>query len=200
MKLNVRDLINIGVFTVIYIVLFFSIGMLGLFGPWVMLVSMPVSAILCGIVLVLLMARVPKFGTLTIVGVMTGLVMSSGHSFWVLPLAICSGIAADLINCGGDMKNPSFSPKRAPLAYMVFELWIVAPMLPMLYEREDYLAMVAKGYGAQYAEQMGALFSPAVIIGMDIVALALCYVGGVLGVRVLHKHFAPAGAVTGAQA
>ena len=49
MSLSARDLINVAIFSVIYFVVIFAMAMLGILGPVVMLVTLPLSVIVAGI-------------------------------------------------------------------------------------------------------------------------------------------------------
>ena len=76
--LKVRDLVNVGVFTVIYFIVTYATGMLGMFGPWMIPIAGAFALLLNGIVIMLYLSRVPKFGALTITGLLIGIVMSVG--------------------------------------------------------------------------------------------------------------------------
>lgn len=81
-KLNVKDLITVGIFSVIIIVLIFIFGMLG-YVP-ILMITLPIlAALICGIPYMLFLTRVNKFGMVTLMGLILGIVMFlSGHT-WV---------------------------------------------------------------------------------------------------------------------
>ena len=58
-KLNVKDLVSIGVFAVIYFVLMFGVGMMGMI-PILFLIYPTVLGIIAGTVLMLFMSKVQK--------------------------------------------------------------------------------------------------------------------------------------------
>ena len=99
--LKVRDLVNVGVFTVIYFIVTYATGMLGMFGPWMIPIAGAFALLLNGIVIMLYLSRVPKFGALTITGLLIGIVMSVGHSYWTIQ--------------SGPGKNPRTAPRAACL-------------------------------------------------------------------------------------
>nr|WP_312701830.1 MptD family putative ECF transporter S component [Sedimentibacter sp.] len=71
-KLNAKDLINIGIFTAIYFVLFFATGMTG-YIP-VMLIFLPLLCpLVTGIPFMLFLTKVKTFGMVTIMGTILGL-------------------------------------------------------------------------------------------------------------------------------
>lgn len=65
--LNVKDLITVGIFSVIIIVLIFIFGMLG-YIPIVMLALPILAALICGVPYMLFLTRVSKFGMVTLMG------------------------------------------------------------------------------------------------------------------------------------
>ncbi|WP_296889180.1 MptD family putative ECF transporter S component [uncultured Methanobrevibacter sp.] len=93
-RLNVKDLITVRIFAVILIVLIFVFGMLG-YIPILMLALPILAALICGIPYMLFLTRVSKFGMVTLLGLILGIVMFlSGHT-WVsiVTFTICALIA-----------------------------------------------------------------------------------------------------------
>lgn len=68
-KLKVKDLVTIGVFTVIYFVLMFSVGMIGVV-PILFLVYPTILGLVTGTPIMLFMAKVRKPWALFILGMM----------------------------------------------------------------------------------------------------------------------------------
>ena len=66
-KLNAKDFINIGIFTVIYFVMFFITGMLGYIPIFAVIIPL-VLGILGGIPFMLFLTKTGKFGAATIMG------------------------------------------------------------------------------------------------------------------------------------
>ena len=66
-KLNAKDFINIGIFTVIYFVMFFITGMLGYIPIFAVIIPL-VLGILGGIPFMLFLTKTGKFGAATING------------------------------------------------------------------------------------------------------------------------------------
>lgn len=90
--LTIPDLITIGVFTALYFVLvavatlFSSVALMG-FG---MILLPAVAALICGCVYMLLVAKVGKFGAISVMGIVVGLFLFvSGHFTFPLLRASC---------------------------------------------------------------------------------------------------------------
>ena len=79
-KLQAKDLINVGVFTAIYFVIFFAGMMLGYIPIFIPLLGL-VCPILCGIPFMLYLTKIKKFGMVSLTGIVLGLlnlIMGSG--------------------------------------------------------------------------------------------------------------------------
>lgn len=196
-RLNTRDLVNSAIFAVIYFVIMYAFGMVGFIGPAFMFVGWAVSIIINGIVVMLLWARVPKIGSVTILGLIVGLGMAPGHTIWIIPGAIALSFLADLITWYG-AKDKRIRPARAISAYAVLQLWFLIPLIPILVDADAYYSEITTMMGEQYVATMRVIFSPTVIGIWGVCLLILGALGGLLGVRTARKHFSRAG-LTSAQ-
>ncbi len=168
--LNTRDLINVGVFTAVYFVVMFGLGMLGLINPLVMFVGHALALIANGVVVSLFLARVPKFGAMTTLGVIIGLLMVvTGHYWGTLVFSGLVALVGDLIARSGNYRAPLLNS----LGYAIYSLWYVASV--------------------DYANTFMELVTPTTIVVWGIIVLVLAFVGGLLGQRVLGRHFRRAG-------
>ena len=80
-KLGAKDLINVGIFTAIYFVIFFACGMLG-YIPIFMAALPLLIAVVGGIPFMLYLTKVNKFGMVTITGIIVSLLMfATGHGW-----------------------------------------------------------------------------------------------------------------------
>lgn len=96
-KLQAKDLINVGIFTAIYFVIFFAGVMLGYIPIFIPLLGF-VCPILCGIPLMLYLTKVKKFGMVSLTGIILGLInLVMGSGVLVLIFGVVFGILADLI-------------------------------------------------------------------------------------------------------
>lgn len=104
-KLNAKDFINIGIFTVIYFVMFFITGMLGYIPIFAVIIPM-VLGILGGIPFMLFLTKTGKFGAATIMGTLVSvLCFLMGQSWISIPFGIVLGFLADLIFKAGEYKS-----------------------------------------------------------------------------------------------
>ena len=104
-KIGVQDLINIGLFTALYFVIVFIVGMTG--AVPVMMIALPVLIAFFGAVPVLLLvAKTQKFGVLSLCGIIVNVIMAiMGHPWPSMVIAIPLIIIGDLIMNVGKYKQ-----------------------------------------------------------------------------------------------
>ena len=190
-KLKVKDLVSIGVFAVIYFVLMFGVGMMGMI-PILFLVYPTVLAIVAGTVVMLFMAKVQKPWALFILGMISPLVMfAMGHTYVVVVLSLIVMIIAELIRKIGNYNSFKYNM----LSYAVFSTWICSSMMQMLLAKEKYIEMSVGMMGQEYADALENLIT---YPHMALVALG-AFLGGIIGAYIgkalLKKHFEKAGIV-----
>ncbi|MBY0791507.1 MptD family putative ECF transporter S component [Corynebacterium pseudokroppenstedtii] len=191
-SLSTRDLINIAIFAVIDFVFFYICGMVGFIGPAFMFVGWAVGIIGGGVIIALLVSRVPKLGALTLTGFIIGLGMAPGHTIWIIPVGLVIWFIADLIATEGG-RATRVRPTNFIVAYAVTQIWMIVPLLPMVFNSDSYYEQVSEQMGDSYANDMQALFSVPVLVGWGITVVILGIIGGWFGVRMSRKHFERAG-------
>lgn len=190
-KLETKDLINVGIFTAMYFVCFFLVGMIGLIP--IMLITIPFFVPLVGgIPFMLYMTKIHKFGMITITGIICGLLMMlTGHPWPVLVFTVAFALIGDLILKAGNYK----SSKHVIISYAVFSEWMIGGMLPLFFMRNSYIEMLESGYGAEYAEIVKNITPPWLFYVMIVMAFVGGLLGALLGKKILKKHFKKAGIV-----
>lgn len=189
-KLQAKDLINIGLFTVLYFVLgccvAIPIGMVPIFLP----VLGALWSIITGIPFMLFLTRVKKFGMVTLMGILSGLLMGlTGMGFWGVLTGAVFGVLGDLIIKAGEYR----SLKKGIFGYAVFSLWMIGTYIPMYFMADQARADFASQFSEEYADQvMGVMpFWSFILVIAGIFIFA--FVGGFLGKALLKKHFVRAG-------
>ena len=190
-KLQAKDLINIGIFTALYFVIFFATGCMG-YIPILMVLVPFVCPIVAGIPMMLYVTKVNKFGMITITGVICGLLFfATGHSWYPVVLAPICGLLYDLILKAGKYK----SAKAIILGYGVFSIWLMAMLCTMAFATDSYLEMLTLNYGADYVATMNTIIPTWSLPFYGLSAFIGGIVGGLLGKSILKKHFKKAGVV-----
>lgn len=189
-RISAKDLINIGVFTVLYAVLVIAVSMLG-FIP----IFVPLMSVLCpvvgGIPFMLFLTRVKKFGMVTIMGLLMGCVMLIGGMGVFGPVfGLVFGFLADLVLRSGGYASAA----KSVLANALFSIQVVGNYVPIYLNKEGYAAnIIAGGYGEEYAQALITLFPNWLLPVLVVSCFVFGLLGGLLGRALLKKHFVRAG-------
>lgn len=188
-KLTTKDLINVGIFTAIYMVVMFALSMIGFLGPIAMFVGHSLSILANGIVIALFMARVPKFGGFTILSIiLCSAMFLTGHPWYGFG-GIILGLIGDVVARSGNYT----SVLRNSLGYAIHSVWYILPLFPIFFDSAGYREYIAKSMSEEYANDFMNLVTPAVVVGWGVAAFIIAFIGGLLGHRVLRRHFKRAG-------
>lgn len=188
-KLQAKDLINVGVFTAIYFIVFFAGMMLGYIPIFIPLLGL-VCPILCGIPFMLYLIKVKKFGMVSLTGIILGLLnLIMGSGVLVLIFGIIFGVLGDVILRAGKYQ----SWKCTLLGNGVFSLWIMGYVSRMFLTRDTFFASLVSSYGQEYVDTLMS-YTPGWTYP---VLFVVTFIGGILGAllgkAVLKKHFEKAG-------
>ncbi|MFT3660243.1 MAG: MptD family putative ECF transporter S component [Gordonia sp. (in: high G+C Gram-positive bacteria)] len=189
--LTARDLFTVAIFAVLYVIAGSIVAMLGIAGPLVMMVTLPLAPLVCGIPYMLFLTRVHRPGMVTLFGVVSGLLYLLYGLPWMIAIATTVlGAIADLICARGGYRSRPLSV----VAYTVFSLWYVATWIPFFLSKEEYIrSQGMQEMGDSYAADFDRLVTTPVVLA-SAGAMVLCAaLGGLLGTTMLKKHFTRAG-------
>jgi len=191
-KLQAKDLINIGLFTVLYFVIGCCVAIPIGFVPIFMPILGALWAVITGIPFMLFLTKTKKFGMVTLMAVLSGLLMGlTGMGFWGVPMGLIFGLLSDLILKTGNYK----SAKKGILGYAVFSLWMTGTYIPMYFMVDEAYADFKSSFGEEYATKVMDNM-PMWSLILVIAGIFLCGIfGALLGKAILKKHFAKAGIV-----
>ncbi len=191
-NLKVKDLVTIGVFFVIYFVVMFTVGMIGLV-PILFLCYPFILGIIGGTIVMLFMAKVPKPWALLVLGMLSPLVMfAMGHTF-IVPLVsfIFMGLAEFFFRKGG---FKSF--KHNAISHGFFSCWITGSLMQMLLAKDKYMAIhEMAGMEPTYFSRLEALISWPSMALVILGGFTGGIIGAFIGKAMLKKHFQKAGIV-----
>ena len=189
-RLVLKDLVNIGIFAVIYFVGMFIVGMpLGFMMITYMMFPF-LTALVLGIVVQFFLAKTQKPFALFIFTVLPGIAMTLIETPITVIHALIIGLIAEYIR-----KIIGYNTAKGNIVrYVAMSLWLVGPFWQLFILKEQYYALTLETQGAEYAEK---LFSIPIWIMpiLYVTAFAGGILGGLLGAKVLKKHFAKAGLV-----
>ncbi len=191
-KLRIKDLVTIGIFFVIYFVVMFAVGMMGIV-PILFLAYPTALGIVGGTIVMLFMAKVQKPWALLIFGMLSPLVMFvMGHTIIVPIVSLIFVGLSEYFFRKGNFKSFKYNA----ISHGFFTCWITGSLMQMLLAKEKYMAIhEAAGMDPSYFPRLEALISwPSIAL-----VIAGGFIGGVIGAYIgkamLKKHFEKAGIV-----
>lgn len=193
-KLQIKDLVTIGIFSAIYFIINFIVMICGGITPLIWIFMPPILSVLCGVIYMLLMEKVQKTGAILIMGLITGLIYFATGQFTLILLATFGTgcIIAELIRKATGYKNS----KGNLLGYAFFSLGMVGSPLPIWLFRDSFSEqMISQGMPVDYVTTMNAITPLWVLITMVAATFLFAFVGGLIGKSLLKKHFEKAGMV-----
>ena len=187
-RLGGKDLINVGIYSAIYFVIIMALAMTG-YIPIIMPLLCAIGPLIGGIPFMLFLTKVKKFGMILIMSAIMGIMMAlTGMGLYSLPVALVSGLVAELI-----WKQAKYSKAGSSvLVCGFFNIWMWGNFIPLFTNPEGYFSTRTE-FGTDYETALTALLPP----WMNPVLLISCFVfgilGGLLGRTLLKKHFIKAG-------
>ena len=172
--LTVKDLVTTGIFSAIFFV-FTLIGGLPFAPNPVLTFYMPMgAALLCGPIYLLMVAKVQKRWSVTILGIIMGIIWFATGMHWAFSLGyIGMGIIADLVAGAGHYRNKAINL----LSYMLISLG----------------GMLENGTEQSYIDTMSAS-APSWLLAVIVVGtLVIAAFSGWIGGKMLKKQFEKAG-------
>ncbi|MCR4755233.1 MAG: MptD family putative ECF transporter S component [Lachnospiraceae bacterium] len=194
-KLVGKDLILTGVLTAVMFVIYMiiSIGM-SLAGPVTNVFYPPAVSVVNGIVMMLLLAKVPKRGPLSIAGVIQGLLSFLMGAFWTVGTGlIVGGILADFAIIG----KKDISTKKMIAAYSVFSgIFTFGAISPMNIFRDAFMDLTLRnGVSQEYVDGLIKMTEWPMLTVIIIAGFVGGFIGALIGLKLLKKHFVKAGLV-----
>ncbi len=190
-SLTVKDLVTVGIFSALFLVFALVGGIFFAPNP-VLTFYMPVgSALLCGPVYLLMLARVQKRWAAAILGALLCVVWFVTGMHWAMALGyLVMGIAADLAAGIGSYR----SRKLNSLSYILLSLGGTASYLVFFADPDGWArTMLGNGTEQSYIDAMrstGTVWIMVVMLAGTILAAA---VSAFIGCKMLKKQFEKAG-------
>ena len=191
-SLTVKDLINIGLFSVLSTVFMFISGMIG-FIPVLMPAIPFIVYLFSGPVNMLYATKIKKPFMFFIQQILIALVfLATGHGPWILLTISIGSIIGEIILKKGNYN----SLKSAKWAFTISGIGAMGNFIPIYFGREAYIEkLVSMGYGMEYTTQMMNVMPLWSFIPICISGIVGSYIGCSLGILILKKHFIKAGMI-----
>ena len=189
--LSVKDLVTVGIFTALFLVFALVGGIFFAPNP-VLTFYMPVgSALLCGPVYLLLLAKVPKRWAVTILGAILCLVWFVTGMHWAMALGyLIAGILADLTAGTGGYRSRT----RTALSYLLLSLGGTGSYLVFFADPEGWAStMLGNGTEQSYIDTMRMTGTTGILLAMLLGTVLAAALSAFVGGRMLKKQFEKAG-------
>ena len=191
-KLGGRDFINIGIFTVIFIVLFMVCIMVMSLTIYTLPFGVALASFITASVYMLLRAKAPKAGAITLFGVLFGLVMFVMGSGWPTLAAVIAGsVIAELVARSGDYKSYT----REVAGYCILMLGTaIGSYIPFLVMKDYYLKVAEKNsINGEFMSRLVEFISGSYLALALAVTIVTAMLGAALARAVFKKHLVKAG-------
>ena len=191
--LNGKDYINIGIFTAIYMVIVIAIACTVGLIPIGFILLPVIIPVIGGIPMMMYFTKIKKFGMILIFEILFGIVMIlTGMGCDLLLWGIVVGIIGKLI-----LRAARYSSgKMAVFCYGVLSTCICGNYIHWISASEEWLTEQTATYGDTYVYTIHGILTngwafPVMIIGGFLSGI----IGGLIGRKVMKKHFEKSGLV-----
>lgn len=187
-----RDLITVGIFTALYFVINFLFMLLSGLHPYLWVFMPAIDALFAGIPFMLACAKVPKFGTVLIIGMVPSLIYFITGMFTplILGLMLASCVVAEIIRAA--TRYESFAGNA--VAYAVFGFGMCGSPLPLWAFHDSFVAQIAgQGMGAEYLTTLETAANPVMLVAMFAATFVAGLIGAYIARGMFKKHFVKAG-------
>lgn len=121
-KLQTRDFISVGIFSLIYAAVAFIIGGIAQMTPITFPFMPMIVALFTGTVFMLYIAKIPKRGAITILGIISGILLFITGMFWMMSAFLWCWVLSQISSAHPVDLNPLKRIWR-PIVYLRCLLW-----------------------------------------------------------------------------
>lgn len=189
--LSVKDLVTTGIFTALVFVFILIGGMFFATNP-VLAFFMPAgSDLLAGPAFLLMIAKVQKRWSLSIMGVVIGILWFVTGMHWAFVLGyLLMAIVADFVAGAGKYR----SKKLNSLAYILFSLGSTGTYILFFVDPNGWAqTMLGNGTEQSYIDTMQATANTGILVAMFAAVLITSAISAFVGCKLLKKQFEKAG-------
>ena len=189
--LGVKDLVTVGIFSALFLVFALVGGIFFAPNP-VLTFYMPVgSALLCGPVYLLMLAKVKKRWAASILGAILCIVWFVTGMHWAMALGyLVMGVAADFVAGAGEYKSKMMNS----VSYIVISLGGTASYLVFFANPDGWAkTMLGNGTEQSYIDTMRETGSVWIMLVMVVGTVLAAAVSAFVGCKMLRKQFEKSG-------
>lgn len=189
MKLKMKDIATIGIFSALLFVVTMLIGAVTGMSMSIYMFSCPIIALISGPLFMLIMAKVHKKGAVLLSCVIVGVLWALMGGIYVLIWEVVLGIVGEVLASRSEYKDFKMLTVSYALYAYAYYLGAIAP----LYYATSYY--YTHGYTEEATNALiAASRTPAAYIAIPLIAVA-AVVSAILSKKMLAKHFEKAGVI-----
>lgn len=189
-KLSMRDIIVASVLGVICIAIRFLFMILGGIVPAAWFASHMLDAVFIGPVYMLIVAKTRRNGPVLIISLATGIVFVASSVSIIITEAI-SGLLAEAALRKGNFENKMW----IMISYIFFSFGFIGDFYQLWFNKEAFLEYSKNFMNADYLNALSRLVSAPAMIMIIVSIIVGAVAGGLLGFKLMKKHFVKAGVV-----
>ena len=189
--LSVKDLVTTGIFTALVFVFILIGGMFFATNPVLTFFMPAASGLLAGPAFLLMIAKVQKRWSLSIMGVVIGILWFVTGMHWAFVLGyLLMAIVADFVAGAGKYR----SKKLNSLAYILFSLGSTGTYILFFVDPNGWAqTMLGNGTEQSYIDTMQATANTGILVAMFAAVLITSAISAFVGCKLLKKQFEKAG-------
>lgn len=187
-----RGLITVGIFTALYFVINFLFMLISGLHPYLWVFMPAIDALFAGIPFMLACAKVPKFGTVLIIGMVPSLIyfITGMFTLLILGLMLASCVVAEIIRAA--THYGSFEGNA--VTYAVLRFGMCGSPLPLWAFHDSFVAQIAgQSMGADHLATLETAANPGMLVAMFTATFVAGLVGAYIARGMFKKHFVKAG-------
>jgi energy-coupling factor transport system substrate-specific component len=189
-KLNIKDLINVGIFLAISLVVGVIIAMILGTNPFTFLFVGIVGALVNGVVMMVFFSRIKKKNVfLVYVIVYAVLSLFLGMGYFPAIFTLIFGVMAELVLRKGNYKSKT----KAILAYGIYSISSMGAYVPYYFSTASYVESRRASFGEAYADGLVKYSGKWIFVILTAATLACGLLGGLIGTKLFKKHFEKSG-------
>jgi energy-coupling factor transport system substrate-specific component len=195
-ELRGKDLITIGIFSAIYLVINLIFHVMGGIHPIMWLMMPGLIAVFAGVPYLLMASKVQKPFAVLIMGLITGLIYFATGMFTIVIIITfaAASVLAEMVRF--ITKYKSFTGNAA--SFVFYSLGNIGSLLPLWLFKDSFFAQISQqGVSAEYLSVLAKLVTDGMLMVTVVVLLpmVLAIVGSLFARALFGKHFIKAGIV-----
>jgi hypothetical protein len=191
-KITIKDLINVGIFLALSLVVGIIIAMILGTNPFTYLFVCIIGSLVNGVIMMVFYSRIKKKNVLLIFVIVSAILsLFLGMGYFPAVFTLIFGVLAEFILRSGEYKSKS----KAILAYAVYSISSMGAYVPFYFSTSSYVESRRVSFGDTYADGLTKYSGMWIFVVLTIATFLSGLLGGFIGTKLFEKHFKKSGIV-----